>query len=111
MENAEIIFDASLQSVKPELLVKGYTDKIMSYYSVRNFTKIIVAGFGKAACQMAEAFEESVKSGIIREGIIVTKYGHAEKQPSAVRRPLSDFIKNRIKPLWYFRSKGIYFQS
>ena len=37
MENAEKIFEASLKSVNPELLVKGYTDKILSYYSMKNF--------------------------------------------------------------------------
>jgi hypothetical protein len=49
MKNAEKIFTASLASVNPEILVKGYADKIMSYYSMRNFKKLIVTGFGRKA--------------------------------------------------------------
>jgi glycerate-2-kinase len=84
MKNAEKIFTASLASVNPEILVKGYADKIMSYYSMRNFKKLIVTGFGKAAYQMARALDESLEKGIITEGVIVTKYGHAEKQRSGL---------------------------
>lgn len=81
---AEKIFIASLKSVKPESLVHGYTDNILSYYALKKFKKMLVAGFGKAAYQMARAFEAAVGAELITDGVIVTKYGHAEDLPAAV---------------------------
>ncbi len=95
MKNAEKVFEASLKSVNPELLVKGYAEKIMSYYSMNNYSKLIVAGFGKAAYQMAKAFDESLENVAITEGIIVTKYGHVEKKGAGGSCQLSGL--NNIK--------------
>ncbi len=76
----EQIFTASVKSVNPECLVKGYADKIQAYYSVNNFRKMLVAGFGKAAYQMAAALEESIATELITDGVVVTKYGHVKDQ-------------------------------
>jgi hydroxypyruvate reductase len=83
MDTKEIagkIFMKALTSVDPSFIVKGYADKIRSYYSMKGFTKLIVAGFGKAAFQMAQAVEEMFDNDQISGGIVVTKYGHAERQ-------------------------------
>lgn len=73
------IFKDALEKVAPSFLVKGYAEQIRSYTSVRELNKIMVVGFGKAAYQMAKAFEEEFSTGLIMEGVIVTKYGHANK--------------------------------
>ncbi len=81
-ETAGRIFREALRSVNPSFIVKGYADKIHSYYSMKGFTKLIITGFGKAAYQMAEAVEEIFDSDQISRGIVVTKYGHAKKEKS-----------------------------
>ncbi|MEN8264743.1 MAG: glycerate kinase [Nitrospirota bacterium] len=85
MDKKEIagkIFREALRSVNPSFIVKGYTDKIHSYYSMKGFTKLIITGFGKAAYQMAQAAEEMFDNDQISGGIVVTKYGHAKSQLS-----------------------------
>ncbi len=77
------IFAAALCSVNPESLVKGYEDKILSYYALKNFRKLLVVGFGKASYQMAVALEESIDTELISGGIVVTKYGHSKKNHSS----------------------------
>ncbi len=87
------IFREALRSVNPSFIVKGYANKIHSYYSMKGFTKLIIAGFGKAAYQMAEAVEEMFDSDQISRGIVITKYGHAEKEKSEVRSEKSEKLK------------------
>ena len=87
------IFNASINSVRPECLVKGYSEKVLSYYSRKKFSSLIVTGFGKAAYRMAEAFEGSIDTEMISGGVIVTKYGHAGKENPEYRARTTDLKK------------------
>ncbi len=101
MDTKEIagrIFREALRSVDPSFIVKGYAEKIHSYYSMKGFTKLIVTGFGKAAYQMALAVEEMFDNDQISGGIVVTKYGHTKKEKSEVRSQESEELK-KIKVL------------
>jgi hydroxypyruvate reductase/glycerate 2-kinase len=76
------IFKDALEKVDPSILVKGYAEQIHSYITAKEVSRIVVVGFGKAAYQMAKAFEEELSADLVIEGVIVTKYGHAEKSES-----------------------------
>lgn len=69
------IFYAALKAVDPYESVKLYTDRILSTYNACNCKRILVIGFGKAACQMAKAIEDQLRN-LIETGIVITKYGH-----------------------------------
>lgn len=69
------IFYAALKAVDPYESAKLYTDKILSTYNTCNCKRILVIGFGKAACQMAKAIEDQLRN-LIETGIVITKYGH-----------------------------------
>ncbi|RJQ56813.1 MAG: glycerate kinase [Nitrospiraceae bacterium] len=73
------IFYASLRAVDPCDSVKGCADKIRSAYINGGFNRLLVAGFGKAACPMARALEEALCE-LITDGIVITKYGHCGRQ-------------------------------
>jgi glycerate 2-kinase len=75
------IFYAALRAVNPYESVKLYTNKILSTYSSCNCNRVLVMGFGKAACQMTKAIEDSLKD-LITTGTVITKYGHC---PSSYR--------------------------
>ena len=78
------IFYAALEGVDPYNAVKLYADKIRSVYKKGNFDKLIVVGFGKAACSMAKAMEDNL-GDLIDTGILITKYGHSMSQESGVK--------------------------
>ena len=82
-ESAFEIFYSSLKAVDPFDSVKGYADKIRSVYGSGNFSKLIVIAFGKAACPMAKAIEDSLGE-IIDSGIVITKYGHTKVQQRGI---------------------------
>lgn len=82
------IFYAALKAVDPYESVRHYTDKIRFAYQNGKFRKLIVIGFGKAACPMAKAIENSMDD-LIDTGIVITKYGHVSYQPSAISYQLS----------------------
>ncbi|HDZ84639.1 MAG TPA: DUF4147 domain-containing protein, partial [Nitrospirae bacterium] len=87
------IFMDALKKADPSFLVKAHAGQIRSYISVREYSRIMLVGFGKAAYQMAKAFEEELPD-LVMEGVIVTKYGHAQKSEvgrsdPAARRPAS----------------------
>lgn len=69
------IFYAALKAVDPYNAVRLYTNKIRSVYQNGNFKRLIVVGFGKAACSMARAVEEEL-GDLIDTGILITKYGY-----------------------------------
>ncbi len=69
------IFYSAVNAVDPYNAVKLYTDKIRSVYQKDNFKRLIVIGFGKAACSMARAVEDDLLD-LIDSGIVITKYGH-----------------------------------
>ena len=92
-EAVNSIFLKALESVAPSCLVKDYALKIQSYYSMKNFSDLVVIGFGKASYEMAKAIEEVFGSDLISGGIVITKYGHAQKQLSAVSGQQSAQLK------------------
>jgi glycerate 2-kinase len=73
------IFYASLKAVDPYISVKHYADRIRSAYINSHSSRVLVAGFGKAACPMARAVEDAL-GDLIEKGIVITKYGHAGSQ-------------------------------
>jgi glycerate 2-kinase len=75
------IFYAALKAVNSYESVKLYTNKILSTYSSYNCNRVIVTGFGKAACQMTKATEDPLKD-LTTTGTVITKYGHC---PSSYR--------------------------
>ncbi|MEW6738595.1 MAG: glycerate kinase type-2 family protein [Nitrospirota bacterium] len=83
-ELATEIFYAALKAVDPYNAVKLYTDKIRSVYQNDSFKRLIVIGFGKAACSMAKAMEDNL-GDLIDTGILITKYGHSMSQGSGVK--------------------------
>ena len=84
MEIARRIFLRALESVDPHRIVKGYAEKVVSYASMKNMSRIVVVGFGKASFQMAEAVEDVFPHDLLSGGIIVTKYGHAGTRGSGI---------------------------
>jgi glycerate-2-kinase len=84
-EIAESIFNAGVDSVKPDKLINAkiklqgsvlsVADKL---YYLNDYNKIYVIGFGKASGLMALAIEE-IMGDRISEGLIIVKYGHACK--------------------------------
>jgi len=76
MDNKKIIQDiffASLKAVDPYKSVRAVKDTLLGKYSEGNYKKVVVIGFGKAACPMAKAAEELLP---VDDGIVITKYGH-----------------------------------
>ncbi|MEW6003461.1 MAG: DUF4147 domain-containing protein, partial [Nitrospirota bacterium] len=69
------IFYASLKAVNSYESVKLYIDEIDDVYKKGFYNKMLVIGFGKAACPMAKAVEDFVGE-LIETGIVITKYGH-----------------------------------
>lgn len=67
-------FNIALKAVDPYESVKRYTDRIISTFHTYNCNKIHVIGFGKAACPMMKATEDSVDN--VHEAVVITKYGH-----------------------------------
>ncbi len=77
-ETAISIFNAALQAVDPYRLVQAYYDLIASAYSKTNCNKLHLVSFGKAAFTMTKALADSRIRDIITQGIVITKYGHAQ---------------------------------
>lgn len=69
------IFYSGLSAVDPYELIKSYRDNILSIYYSNNYRKLLVTGFGKSACHMAKAIEDTIRN-IIESGSVITKYGH-----------------------------------
>lgn len=72
------IFTYALKAVSPYEAVMNRSKHIMSCYETGNFNGLIVIGFGKAACPMAKAIEDSLLD-ILNTGIVITKYNHCNK--------------------------------
>lgn len=69
------IFYSGLSAVDPYELIKSYRDNILSIYYSNKYRKLLVTGFGKSACHMAKAIEDTIRN-IIESGSVITKYGH-----------------------------------
>ena len=79
------IFYSALQSVDPNALVKTHSDGIRTIFKRGGYRRLLITGFGKAACPMAKAAEDGL-SGFIDKGIVITKYQHCERyRPEIVR--------------------------
>jgi glycerate 2-kinase len=78
IEEVSGIFAAALEAVSPYDAADGYCEYIETLYKNGNFNRLIVTGFGKAACPMAKAIEDCLKD-IIAGGIIIAKYNNCNK--------------------------------
>lgn len=76
---AKEIFQSALKAVDPYEAVKPYAEKINVIFQNGLYTRLLVAGFGKASCYMAKAIEDEFP-GKIDAGVIITKYGHSIEQ-------------------------------
>jgi glycerate-2-kinase len=74
-ESVAEIFYAALKAVDPHSLVASHMDTFSSEFQKDEYNKFLVIGFGKAACRMAKAVEDSVND-FIHGGIAITKFGH-----------------------------------
>ncbi len=78
---AKEIFSAALKAANPYEAVKLHTEKIHSAYTSAGLDRLVIAGFGKAACVMAKAVKDEL-GDLIDTGILITKYGHVTAQQS-----------------------------
>jgi glycerate 2-kinase len=88
--DAEAIFRAALDRVDPAAMVEraikieasgelvARTELEEIRYDLRNFDRILVAGFGKAGARMALGLENAL-GGRISGGLVAVKDGHLEK--------------------------------
>ena len=83
-ETASKIFDAALKAVSPYKAVKKFCRNITDQYQQCGLGKLIVIGFGKAACPMAKAVEENI-SLPVSAGLIITKYSHCSEHPIGLK--------------------------
>ena len=70
-----MLFDAAVKAVDPFLLVSANMAGIRERIRHEGITRVHFASFGKAACPMAAALEDSL-GPLIAGGIAITKYGH-----------------------------------
>jgi hydroxypyruvate reductase len=88
-EDLPRIFAEALRSVDPYSLVTERTsvdDDILTIrgmdgvvaQNIKPFERVVVVGAGKASCRMAKAVED-ILGDRIEQGLVVTKYGHAER--------------------------------
>ena len=78
------IFDAALKAVSPYKAVKRYCLNITEQYQQCGLSRLIVIGFGKAACPMAKALEDNLPVPA-NNGIIITKYGHCRENLTGLK--------------------------
>ncbi len=71
------IFNTALKAVDSYELVRSNKENILSDYYTNKFKRLFVIGSGKAACQMGKAAEDFAMD-IIKNGILITKYGHCQ---------------------------------
>ena len=93
-ETVSAIFKETLGAVSPSFLVRGYAGQITGYMNEKNIKRLIVAGFGKASYHMAAALRDELDDGMVSDGIVITKYGHAQLQGPGTRGQGSGEIGN-----------------
>ena len=69
------IFHAVLKAIDPCGLIKERIDQIRSVYRERNYGRLYLISFGKAAYPMTKAVSDFADD-LLTKGIMVTKYGH-----------------------------------
>ena len=72
------LFHAALHAADPYEAVRHHTGKILSVYEEEGFQRLVVIGLGKAASPMLKATMDDLGERV-KEGIIITKYGHADQ--------------------------------
>lgn len=72
------IFQAALKSADPYTAVRKYCGRVRRLYEESGSRRLVVAGFGKAACNMARALQEDL-GDLTDGGIVITKYGHCKE--------------------------------
>ncbi len=92
-KNVNEIFSAALKAVDPSLIIKEHADRIQAEFISSGLKQIFLTGFGKASFQMAKAFLESTEPDIIKNGIVITKYGHKVRDELRVTSDESRKIK------------------
>ncbi len=82
IQNALDIFTSAVAAVNPSTLIRNHIRWQNSQLTINDHVvelkpagRIFIAGAGKAAAAMAQAFEE-ILGDAITAGIVVTKYGH-----------------------------------
>ncbi len=93
MDNKKIVYDifsSALSAVDPYSAVSGALTIVRNAIFPGKCNRIIVIGFGKAACQMAAAVKDSIGADSVIEGIVLTKYGHAQRTEAKKIRSLED---------------------
>jgi glycerate-2-kinase len=69
------IFHAVLKAIDPCGLIKERIDQIRSVYRERNYGRLYLISFGKAAYPMTKVVSDFADD-LLTKGIMVTKYGH-----------------------------------
>lgn len=69
------IFAAALDAVSSYNATAAHCADIASSFEKNGLNRLLVIGFGKASCQMAEAVKDNI-AYLIDTGIVITKYGH-----------------------------------
>ncbi len=72
------IFQAALDAVDPYDAVHNHISRVESLFRKGDFTRLIAVSIGKAAFPMMHAAVDDLGDRI-EKGIVLTKYGHAEK--------------------------------
>jgi glycerate 2-kinase len=81
-EMAERIFRSALVAADPYRVVERHADDIRVRHEQGGFTRLLVLGFGKAACAMARAVEERL-GDLVTGGLVITRHGHDTGYPLA----------------------------
>jgi glycerate 2-kinase len=79
LELLERSFHAAVAAADPAKIVAGY---LPNPRELAKYRRIVVVGAGKAAGSMAAAVEAAWPDSKVIEGVVVTRYGHAQKTDS-----------------------------
>jgi len=77
------IFLSALKAVSPYETVTLQCGRILSENKSGHFSRLLVIGFGKAACPMAKSLEDCL-GDLIHAGEVITKYSHCKEHLSRV---------------------------
>lgn len=83
------IFQAALGAANPYKCVTNHLDQISRTFRNGDFKRLLLVSFGKAAYLMAKAVIDQMPE-IVSQGIVITKYGHAQKADLA---PMVEIIE------------------
>lgn len=72
------LYYAGVQAVNPEKLIRKNIKLFLKFYKKQKKKKIVIISIGKASFKMAMAGAKELKKNL-HKGIIITKYGHIDK--------------------------------